>query len=162
MVKVCLKCHLVFEAPGAGAKFCSRKCYYDSKRTRVEVERNCLYCGKLFTTTDIEIKYGKGIFCSALCSRRGRRPTGFSVHHQVRMAIKAGMLIPKPCAKCGAENVIPHHGNYAKPLDVSWLCPTCHAKLHCKQQAKRNEPRAPRKPGKLQLILAERLRPPTR
>jgi len=50
-----------------------------------------------------------------------------------RAAVKSGRLKKKPCANCGAKNSEMHHSNYDKPLQVQWLCPTCHGKLHAKQ-----------------------------
>ncbi len=48
-------------------------------------------------------------------------------------AIKSGRILkPKECQKCGASDVRihGHHHDYAKPLDVTWLCVPCHAKEH--------------------------------
>jgi len=45
-------------------------------------------------------------------------------------AIKSGRLFPQPCESCGVSQVEAHHGDYAKPLDVRWLCSDCHRKLH--------------------------------
>ncbi|MEI7816167.1 MAG: hypothetical protein WCI45_03135 [Desulfuromonadales bacterium] len=43
--------------------------------------------------------------------------------------------IEKPiyCSLCGSESVLEmHHNNYYKPLEVEFLCRSCHAKRHCK------------------------------
>ena len=54
----------------------------------------------------------------------------------VDYAIKTGRLArPDRCSKCGEKGFIDaHHENYDKPLEVMWLCRSCH-KLH--HQAKR-------------------------
>lgn len=45
--------------------------------------------------------------------------------------IKAGRLERESCTDCGSgTNVIGHHDDYAKPLDVRWLCAPCHRKWH--------------------------------
>jgi ribosomal protein S27AE len=47
----------------------------------------------------------------------------------VRYALKKGIISKGPCA-CGRTDVHAHHDNYAEPLNVRWLCPSCHAKEH--------------------------------
>lgn len=49
----------------------------------------------------------------------------------VATALVVGSLIkPAECENCGAEDLIypleAHHNNYAEPLDVEWLCRSCH------------------------------------
>jgi ribosomal protein S27AE len=43
---------------------------------------------------------------------------------------KRGLLKPKPCERCGSKNVQMHHDDYSQPLQVRWLCLTCHHDLH--------------------------------
>ncbi len=52
---------------------------------------------------------------------------------KVYRLIKGGKLIrASVCEKCLRESyTIPHHSDYDKPLEVIWLCPSCHAKLEC-------------------------------
>lgn len=53
-------------------------------------------------------------------------------------AQKLGLLVPKPCERCGAtENIQKHHEDYDKPLDVVWLCPKCHSARHMEIRAMR-------------------------
>ena len=52
-------------------------------------------------------------------------------HRVIYAQIRAGKLIPGPCARCGAtENVEAHHHDYSKPLEVTWYCHTCHRRHH--------------------------------
>lgn len=54
-------------------------------------------------------------------------------HAAVKMALKKGVLIkPKYCAECRAVDVPieAHHEDYAKPLDIVWLCEVCHGFRH--------------------------------
>lgn len=38
---------------------------------------------------------------------------------------------PKECQGCGARGMIHgHHHDYARPLEVEWLCPKCHRQRH--------------------------------
>lgn len=39
---------------------------------------------------------------------------------------RRGRLTPQPCAVCGAGDVVKHHADYGRPLDVTWLCRPCH------------------------------------
>jgi hypothetical protein len=42
---------------------------------------------------------------------------------------------PEKCVQCGnAHNYLSaHHEDYSRPLDVIWLCPPCHIRLHCRK-----------------------------
>ena len=55
-------------------------------------------------------------------------------------AIKRGEVVkPSQCAACGAKAsgryLQAHHDNYDAPLDVTWLCATCHKKRHMNERA---------------------------
>jgi hypothetical protein len=45
-------------------------------------------------------------------------------------AKERGKIVPQPCEVCGEPKVHGHHPDYAKPLDVMWLCVTHHAEWH--------------------------------
>lgn len=51
-----------------------------------------------------------------------------------RLKIKARnaarALKQKPCENCGDERSQAHHDDYSRPLDVRWLCATCHVQWH--------------------------------
>lgn len=48
---------------------------------------------------------------------------------------RRGLLKPAPCAKCGAERAEKHHADYTKPLEVTWLCRSCHLAHHRGERA---------------------------
>lgn len=40
---------------------------------------------------------------------------------------------PKSCESCGETTSLHgHHDDYSKPLEVTWLCPSCHFVWHAK------------------------------
>lgn len=43
---------------------------------------------------------------------------------------RRGKLIQKPCEKCNSQDSEMHHEDYSKPLEIIWLCRSCHLKLH--------------------------------
>ncbi|AIW03513.1 endonuclease [Bacillus phage Moonbeam] len=51
---------------------------------------------------------------------------------KVLRAVKSGKLVkPSCCEDCKQELFLEaHHIDYNKPLDVQWLCKTCHEKTH--------------------------------
>ncbi len=62
-----------------------------------------------------------------------RNPERRRVYKIVQRALASGRLIrPVDCQECGAEDVAvhAHHNDYAKPLEVEWLCVDCHGRRH--------------------------------
>lgn len=52
-------------------------------------------------------------------------------HGDVAYAILTGKLVRQPCERCGTtQNVVAHHEDYNKPLDVLWLCKYHHKERH--------------------------------
>ena len=49
---------------------------------------------------------------------------------KVRLAIEKGLLTRQPCEECGDKQAEAHHDDYAKPLDVRWLCRSHHKQWH--------------------------------
>ena len=43
---------------------------------------------------------------------------------------RRGLLVPAPCMMCGSLEIEKHHPDYAKPLQVWWLCRPCHLHWH--------------------------------
>ena len=58
-------------------------------------------------------------------------------HYIVRRTIVAGLLIrPSQCSACNTLCYPDgHHADYTKPLEVEWLCNSCHKKVHAGSQA---------------------------
>ena len=71
---------------------------------------------------------------------REDNPIKYGARLMVRNAVRDGRLVKaKFCEECGAEGGLHgHHNDYAKPLDVRWLCPPCHFKWHGKHGEGKN------------------------
>lgn len=61
---------------------------------------------------------------------REENPQGYVAQTAVSNAVRDGRLKKEPCLFCGADDVHAHHRDYSAPLDVIWLCPKCHHRLH--------------------------------
>jgi hypothetical protein len=57
-----------------------------------------------------------------------------SARNKVRRALISGRLVmAKECSRCGSLlKLQAHHEDYSKPLEVEWLCISCHKKEHSK------------------------------
>lgn len=53
-------------------------------------------------------------------------------HDTLNYAIRSGAIKrPSKCQDCGKRcKPHGHHEDYSKPLDVEWLCPSCHGLRH--------------------------------
>ena len=51
-------------------------------------------------------------------------------HNAVSRAIRNGSLFRLPCIRCGEKKSVAHHEDYDKPLEVMWLCQSCHKQRH--------------------------------
>ncbi len=51
-------------------------------------------------------------------------------HRMVEYALAKGNLVRRSCEHCSSQKSEAHHPDYSKPLDVIWLCRTCHGKVH--------------------------------
>ena len=61
---------------------------------------------------------------------RSRNDAAHKAHTAVSNAIRDGRLHKEACLFCEGQEVHAHHRDYAKPLEVIWLCPKCHHRLH--------------------------------
>ena len=69
---------------------------------------------------------------------RAKYPNKYKAHGMVARAIRAGKLFKEPCEVCLATDVHAHHDDYAKPLNIRWLCPVHHKEWHTKNGSAKN------------------------
>jgi len=64
--------------------------------------------------------------------RASMGPDYMRAHNAVTRAVKAGRMVrPATCSRCPSTvRIQAHHDDYARALDVLWLCPVCHAARH--------------------------------
>lgn len=63
-------------------------------------------------------------------NRRARHPHKDSARRAVDYALRVGKLRRMPCEVCGHLRSEAHHDDYAKALDVRWLCFRHHREVH--------------------------------
>jgi transposase-like protein len=75
---------------------------------------------------------GKQARQKANANYRKKYPMKYAAHVITRNHIRDGKLVPwKICSACGStEKIEGHHDDYTKPLDVRWLCESCHKDWH--------------------------------
>jgi hypothetical protein len=76
---------------------------------------------------------GKAKFAAAIKAYRERNPDKRRAHWTVENAIRAGKLVRGGCEQEGGEcagRLEAHHDDYAKPLEVRWLCRFHHRRSH--------------------------------
>ncbi len=57
-------------------------------------------------------------------------PVKRRAHNITSNAIRDRKLFKEPCEVCSNNMVHAHHDDYAKPLNVRWLCPVHHQEWH--------------------------------
>ena len=75
------------------------------------------------------------LLCHTYCSTLWTMKTSLAKLAQVRVktAVENGKLFkPDFCQWCERPSSMlhAHHRDYEKPLEIIWLCPPCHAKIH--------------------------------
>jgi hypothetical protein len=62
---------------------------------------------------------------------REEHPDRLKARNTLSNAVRDGRVAKRPCAFCATtEKLEAHHHDYAKPLDVTWLCKPCHRRFH--------------------------------
>ena len=69
---------------------------------------------------------------------RLNNPVSRAAHVILGNAIRKGAIVkPTECSNCGASGrVYGHHEDYSLPLDVIWVCSSCHGEIHKRRMPK--------------------------
>lgn len=99
---------------------------YDRMRYREDPHRkeNARRCS--------ESAVGQAAKARATARSKENAPHKWAARRAVSNAVRDGKLTRgTECFFCGkGDKLQAHHHDYSKPLDVFWLCPPCHGKLH--------------------------------
>lgn len=108
------------------------------RQPRGRPKTTCSKCGKPLDET----RKGKQRYCKACHAqhmRLNRKKHGELTSEQRKKANarsyanvleRRGKIVLAPCSICGAEEAEKHHADYDEPGKVTWLCRTCHLKMH--------------------------------
>jgi hypothetical protein len=64
------------------------------------------------------------------CKDSPQYKTRRKAHDILKYHVGAGHITPQVCVICGNPKGEGHHTDYSKPLLVTWLCHSCHIKVH--------------------------------
>lgn len=66
-------------------------------------------------------------------------PNKYKAHTMVNNAIRDKRLFKEPCEVCNCtEKIHAHHDDYAKPLNIRWLCAEHHRQWHIENGEAKN------------------------
>lgn len=63
-------------------------------------------------------------------SWQSKHPERVAAQRKARYALKIGLISKTPCNFCGSEEVVAHHPDYNKPIEVVWVCKVHHREIH--------------------------------
>ena len=69
---------------------------------------------------------------------KGMHPERTKAYAAVVKAIRNGVLVrPEECEVCraSARIIVGHHEDYSLPLEVDWMCSSCHKNHHAQKKA---------------------------
>jgi len=102
------------------------------------ISRQAMWKALTLRKTRMRPKAPKGASNHFFVHGQGYGPEKLAAKLEVLKAVKSGRLERQPCETClktpfgsdGRSLVHAHHDDYLKPLQVRWLCVTCHFQEH--------------------------------
>lgn len=135
--KICKKCGKrkklgMFYAQRHNSDGRMGKCKECTKKDVLKYRRENIEKIRQYEKTRSKLPHRKALAARCLKKFRSDNPKCVAAHNKVAKAVKSGVLIrPERCSSCYTiGKVVGHHHDYKKPLDVAWLCQTCHKQLH--------------------------------
>lgn len=99
---------------------------YDRMRYRMDETRQeaSKACGKTDAAAEAKKRYA--------VRTRIENPEKYKARNRVNNSVRSGKVEKgKSCFFCEkVSGLQAHHPDYSRPLDVYWLCPSCHGKVH--------------------------------
>lgn len=142
----CAICQKPFVTNHSQGKYCSPECskegeraswrkYGSRNRPQRQAYHKSHYRNNKSKITErikryISTERGKEVHRKAWAKQRLLHPEKVNARTSVMVALRTGKLFKKPCEECGVQKTEAHHTDYSKPLDVIWLCKTCHEAKH--------------------------------
>lgn len=122
-VRSCEVCGREYKPRREAARFCSHRC---SNLSRWDT---ALYGPRFVGTKDEWARLNYRRHRDEILERR--RAEYVKDKTIARIKARRAVPVPGPCEQCGStRNVIRHHDDYSRPLDVRYLCRSCHAFVH--------------------------------
>ena len=103
------------------------------------VKDECSKCGETKPITEFNIRPDRPRGYRSECKKcqyksqhKNRPPERYKPYNRFHYAKKRGRLVsPQACEGCGKTGLLlqGHHPDYSKPLEVEWLCASCHNRI---------------------------------
>ncbi len=117
-IKLCGNCH----------EFKPVDCFHISRAEKDGLAWRCKKCAAEYRK---EYKKRKGGWGEAHLTEQGPRHKR-RTKQQEQAGYLARRAYPKAqhCSNCDRHGGHRHHEDYSEPIDIVWLCPSCHTKYH--------------------------------
>lgn len=108
-------------------------------RERVRLHRRMNESVRAYDRLRAKTEKRKALSAQNRVKWRAENEAAYKAQTAVGNALRDGKLHKEPCAICAtAQNVHAHHKDYSDPLNVTWLCAKCHARIHAQGLAYAN------------------------